>query len=89
MCTEIGSILGVIFYVDDSPREGFRVIIRDEETHDTLYNELMLLYSIREAVIIACSKVWKSEIEDTKDYDLPLRIAENLGLEEWHSSVSA
>ena len=87
MFEEIGTILNVVFYVDHSPREGFRLILRDEDSHETLFDELMLLYSIREAVIVACSRVWKSEIEEFQDYDLPIRIAENLGTEEMHLNV--
>lgn len=78
---ELGNCLGVDFEVYHYPVDGFQLILRGPEG-EKLFDSRMIMYTLWEAVVEACSVVWAKEMEQHSDYELPQRIATNLGIPE-------
>jgi len=84
MYKELGSLLGVDFEVHSYPVDGFQLTLRGPEG-ETLFDNRMIGYTMWEAVISASQQVWAEEMAEHNDYELPMRIAATLGLEEVYS----
>lgn len=78
---ELGHCLGVDFQVYYYPMDGFQLTLRGPEG-EKLFDSRMIMYTVYEAVIKACADVWAKEMEQHNDYELPQRIAANLGIPE-------
>jgi len=83
---ELGTLLGVTFTVDSYPSDGFQLTLgtydEDTDNFEYVYDNRMIGYTLWEAVIHACHEVWREEIEQHNDYELPERIANSLNIEE-------
>lgn len=78
---ELGQCLGVDFEMYSYPSDGFQLTLRGPEG-ETLFDNRMIMYTLYEAVVKACADVWAQEMEQHNDYELPQRIAANLGITE-------
>jgi hypothetical protein len=84
MYKELGSVLGVDFEVNTYPVDGFQLTLRGPEG-ETLFDSRMIGYTLWEAVTHASAKAWAEEMEQHNDYELPVRIATALKIEEAYS----
>ena len=75
------TILGVDFYIETYPVDGWQINLADANGND-LYHKRVIADSLYEAITGAVSEVWAADIEKYQDYELPARIAEALGIEE-------
>jgi len=82
---QLGTVLGVEFEIDYYPVDGYRLTLRHADTYESLHSMRYIDYTLWESVTMACNEVWKDEIEEHKDYELPSRIATALGIEEDYS----
>lgn len=80
--THLGTMLGVDFWAESYPTDGFQLTLKNEETDETLFDNRMVGYTLWEAVTKACYEVWAKEIEKHNEEDLPYRIASALGIAE-------
>jgi len=78
------SLLGVFFEIDHYPVDGFQLTLTSEETEEVLYDRRMVGYTEFEALFEAVAEVWAADLEKHGEmpYDLTLRIAERLQVEE-------
>ena len=76
------TLLGVDFYIETYPINGWRVTLTENETGKELYNYQVITDSLHEAVTGAVYRVWEKEIEKTQDYEFPSRVAAALGIKE-------
>jgi len=84
MSNQIGTVLGVRFEIDHYPVDGFQLTLRNDETNELLFDKRMVCYTEFEALMFAVDEVWATELEEHGEtsYDLTLRIAEVLNVEE-------
>ena len=82
---QLGTVLGVEFEIEHYPVDGYQLTLRDSETFERLYSMRYIDYTLWEAVSVACYEVWKSEMAEQDDYELPIRVAIALGIEEDYS----
>ena len=78
------SLLGVWFTINHYPVDGFELTLTSEETEKVLYHRRMVGYTEFEALLEAVAEVWATELENNgwEAYDLTLRIAQHLNVEE-------
>lgn len=76
------TLLGVDFYIEFYPVNGWRITLTENETGKELYDYQVITDSLYEAITGAVFKVWEKEIEKEQDYGFPSRIAAALGIEE-------
>lgn len=81
MYKELGSVLGVDFEMYSYPADGFQLTLRGPE-RETLFDGRMILCTLWEGIIYAATKVWADEMAEHNDYELPMRIATAMGIEE-------
>jgi len=82
---QLGTVLGVEFEIEHYPVDGYQLTLRDSETFERLYSMRYIDYTLWESLTKACHEVWADEIEANKDYELPIRVATALGIEEDYS----
>lgn len=76
------TLLGVDFYIETYPVNGWRIILTNNETGAELYNYQVIADSLHEAICGAVYEVWEKDIEKNQDYEMPSRVAAALGIEE-------
>ena len=82
---QLGTVLGVEFEIEHYPVDGYQLTLRDSETFERLHSMRYIDYTLWESLTKACHEVWADEIEANKDYELPIRVATALGIEEDYS----
>ena len=82
---QLGELLGVEFEIEHYPVDGHQLTLRNSDTFERLLSQRYIGYTLWESVISACHEVWKDEIAGHGDYELPIRIAIALGIEEDYS----
>lgn len=77
-------LLGVLFEIDHFPVDGFQLTLTNDERQEVLFDRRMVGYTEFEALLDAVAYVWATELENNgwEAYDLTLRIAERLNVEE-------
>jgi len=78
----LGEVLGVDFWLDIYPVDGFRLELTNSESGETLFDNRMIGYTLWEAVEVACHQAWAEEMEQNDFDELPYKIATALGIEE-------
>lgn len=81
---QLGEVLGTNFEIHTYPSDGFQLTVWGPEG-EKLFDRRMIMSTLYESVISASQQVWAEEMAEHNDYELPMRIAAALGIEENYS----
>lgn len=76
------TLLGVDFYIETFPVDGWWIDLSVNPDGATLYSKRVIADSLYEAVCGAVWAVWGDDMEKHQDFELPNRICSALGITE-------
>jgi len=80
-----GSILGVDFWIEEYPADGFRLRLNNGDTNEVLFDRRLIGYTHFDGLWLAVADVWADQLKqypDTSAYELTQKIARCIQIQE-------